>query len=566
MKTRIYTLTTLFAVLFCTGLLAQDSRIWSTYYGSAGNEGGFTTATDASGNVFMAGITGSISGIASGGFQNTFGGGNVDAFLVKFDSTGTRLWGTYYGGPSDEMTFFGGKIGIATDAFGNVYLAGLTSSTSGIASGGFQNTIGGTMNAYLVKFDASGNRVWATYYGGTNGYGYNVATDVWGNVYLAGTTGSSSDVALGGFQNTIGGISDAFLVKFDSAGNRIWATYYGGANVDEGYSVATDASGNVFLGGYTSSTSGIASGGFQNTYGGGSNDAFLVKFDSAGARLWATYYGGSGDEMMLFAGDIGVATDVSGNTYLTGLTTSTANMASGGFQNTYGGGSSDAFLVKFDDAGTRLWATYYGGNGNDRGYSVATNTSGSSFLAGRTDSPGNIASGGFQNTFGGSNDPFLAKFDAAGNRLCATYYGGVGEDNSNSAATDLFGNVYLAGGTENTSGIASGGFQNFYGGGTFDAMLVKFNSSCIATQIDDVSFTDNITVFPNPSNGKFMVEGIQENSTLKIYNLLGECVFQSADYKSHSLIDFSPMPDGVYSLQTKSTHATSTTKLILNKQ
>ena len=84
-------------------------------------------------------------------------------------------------------------------------------------------------------------------------------------------------------------IAIAFTITFNSSAqsNRTWATYYGGENEEDGYAVATDVSGNVYLSGYTESPSDIASGGFQNTHGGGS-DAFLVKFDAAGTRLWAT--------------------------------------------------------------------------------------------------------------------------------------------------------------------------------------------------------------------------------------------------------------------------------------
>lgn len=133
-----------------------------------------------------------------------------------------------------------------------------------------------------------------------------------------------------------------FLTSNCSAqNNRLWATYYGGEITEYGESVATDASGNVYLAGYTSSANGIASGGFQNTYSGSgfNNDAFLVKFDAAGNRLWATYYGGTGEEE-----GYGVATDASGNVYLAGITNSSTGIASGGFQNNIGGGYADAFL------------------------------------------------------------------------------------------------------------------------------------------------------------------------------------------------------------------------------
>ena len=115
-------------------------------------------------------------------------------------------------------------------------------------------------------------------------------------MYLTGSTSSDSAIASGGCQNEYAGSSDAFLVKFDSNGVRLWATYFGGPQAEGAFSCAVEANWTVYLAGETSSASGIASSGYQNTYGGGGGDAFLVKFDSNGARLWATYYGGAGNE------------------------------------------------------------------------------------------------------------------------------------------------------------------------------------------------------------------------------------------------------------------------------
>jgi hypothetical protein len=421
--------------------------------------------------------------------------------LEEYSSSSTlvidpaMVWSTYYGG-SDYEGYLP-NMGSAIDASGNVYIAGTTSSSSGIGSGGYQNTFGGYNaplslyggDGYLVKFNSSGVRQWATYYGGTEvDYGWSCAVDASGNVYLAGMTGSTVNIASGGYQNTYGGGSvpayqgggDAYLVKFNSSGARQWATYYGGTGYEYGYTCATDASGNVYLGGSTSSSAGISSAGFQNTYTGGA-DAFLVQFNSSGVRQWATYYGDAGSE----SGNA-ITTDASGNVYLAGSSNSTINIASGGFQNTTGGGG-DAFLVKFTNAGVRVWGTYYGGATTDFGQCCAMDASGNVFLSGSTTSSANIASGGFQNTFagsGGSSDAFLVKFNSSGLRQWATYYGGASDDNGYSCVADVLGNVYLAGTTTSTSNIAYLGFQSTYmgvGTGPFgqggDAFLACFSNS-----------------------------------------------------------------------------------------
>jgi hypothetical protein len=456
-------------------LIIDPNRIWATYYGGTSDDYGQKSSTDQSGNVYLCGQTGSFSNIASLGFQAT-NAGSFDAFLVKFNSSGVRQWATYYGGSGTDWV-----NSCSTDQLGNVYIFGLTSSTTNIASLGFQNGYGGGNDAFLVKFNSSGLRQWATYYGGSGiEFPYSCSTDPSGNIYFSGYTNSATNISSLGFQNFIGGGNDAFLVKFNSSGVRQWATYYGGSGTESGHSCSTDQSGNVYLCGYTSSATNIASLGFQNSIGGGA-DGFLVKFNSSGTRQWATYYGGSGADY-----GYSCSADQSSNIYIGGYTGSTTSIASLGFQNSFGGGTQDAFLVKFNSSGIRQWATYYGGSGTDQGRSCATDPSGNIYLCGYTGttaiSPGTViaTSGSHQSSFGGgAQDAFLVKFNSSGTRQWATYYGGSGADYGYSCSADQSSNVYLCGYTGTTAVnqgtvIASSGSHQSSFGGIWDAFLVKF--------------------------------------------------------------------------------------------
>jgi hypothetical protein len=315
----------------------SGSLLWSTYYGGTTSDKGFGCAADASGNIYLSGETNSTASISTAGSHQSTKGTNFDGFLVKFNSSGTRQWATYYGGNGDDIA-----RACFVDGNSNVYIAGEALSTNAIASGGHQNSIAGGYDAYLAKFNSSGVRQWATYYGGSSQEGgISCVTDASNNVYLAGNSNSSSGISSGGHQNTLGGGNDGFLVKFNASGTRQWATYYGGSGEDFGRSCRVDGSGNVFMCGYTTSTSAIASLGHQNTYGGGFNDAFVVKFNTSGTRQWASYYGGTAiDESYT------CAIDPTGNVYITGYTQSATGIGSGGHQNTFGG-SRDGFLVKF---------------------------------------------------------------------------------------------------------------------------------------------------------------------------------------------------------------------------
>lgn len=465
-------------------------RIWGTYYGGTGNDQAASCATDASGNVFMTGSTASGSGttIATlGAYQATLAG-LMDVFVVKFNSAGVRQWGTYFGGSGTDQAY-----SCATDASGNIYISGFTDSNTGISTGGsHQTTFGGGFNdAFLAKFDGSGTLLWATYYGGNSiDDGYACATDASGNVYLAGasdysvgtviaTTGSHQDVYGGG-------ANDAFLAKFNSSGVRQWATYYGGTDYEFIEGCVTDAAGNIYLAGTTASTNNAIStaGSHQVNHAGGifPEDAFLVKFNSAGLRQWGTYYGGTNDDY-----GNSLALDVAGNNvHLTGVTSSTNNLAisTAGAHQVANNLNADAFLVKFNSSGVRQWGTYYGGEGADLGNCVTLDASDNIFIGGNTTSTlvNSIATlGSYQTTIAiATNLGFAAKFNSAGVRQWGTYYGDFSEDGAD-LCIDANGKIYLTGSstTPSGNGVATpGAHQTTYGGNT-DAYLVQLGE-CLA--------------------------------------------------------------------------------------
>lgn len=496
MKKAIFSFVLSLAALYA---FAQNNRHWGTYYGGTRTDNGYSVAYDKFGNIYIAGSTNDTATnpliIPFSGFQNKYGGGSSDAFLAKFDSSGTRIWATYYGGNGDDRGY-----AVAADSSGNVYLAGITTSTDSVAiwQNGMVNSFqGGTYDGFLAKFDANGNRQWGTYFGRNfSAYPQCLAVDGSGNVYMGGYASDTAGIAtVGAYQTTnAGGTYDAFLTKFNPNGLQLWGTYFGGGGNDGanpvGAAVAVvgvglDAAGNIYLCGNTSSTSGIASSnGVHQSTNGGNGDGFLAKFNANGSRIWSTYYGGGqADQCHSVAAD-GV------KIYLSGRTQSNSAIAtSNGYDNTYGGGgNSDAFLVRFDSAGVRVWGTYYGDQGSEFGYSVTVDQRGNIYQAGRTSSTTSIASSdGFQTAYGTNTDAYVVKFDSNGSRYCATYLGGSGGDQGYGIAISQ-GKIYITGFTASSSSIASVGSHDdtFGGSGNNDAFLVKF-SSCIYDSIQSVN-------------------------------------------------------------------------------
>ncbi len=394
--------------------------------------------------------------------------------ITNLNQTGTYTneldWATYYGGTLLEE----GRA-VATDPAGNVYLAGTTRSTASISTPGSHLAAApANRNAFLAKFNSAGVRQWATYYGGSGAdYGMGVTTDALGNVYLVGITESTAGIATAGtFQTAFAGSTDGFIAKFNSAGVRQWGSYFGGSNTEEGYSVAVDNFGGVYLAGITEGSGTPTSAGAFQTAFGGISDQYLVKFNAnTGARLWSTYYGGADDDI-----EANVACDPSGNAYLVGQTSSTAGIASVGAFQTVLNVNPDVYLAKFSTAGVRQWATYFGGAETEEMPSVACDASGNIYISGTTDSDDGIAYNSMHQAFrAGNKDGFLTKFDGTGNVIWGTYVGGTDTEDLTDVAVDPTGKVLVAGFTQSPDGISTiGAYKENIDPVSDDAFVMKF--------------------------------------------------------------------------------------------
>ena len=257
---------------------SSGQRIWATYFGGAGNDWPYSCAVDIYGHIYLSGYTSSSSLIATPGSHQEVYGGDGDAFLARFDTTGQLVWATYYGGNCVE--FYGN---CAVGPNGEVYLSGETCSSNNISTpGSHQPDEGGSFDGFLAKFDSSGIQQWGTYYGGNQqDYFWACFVDATGNVLAAGGSESSNGISTtGSYQPYNAGIDDAILVKFLPSGQLLWGTYYGGSDVDLAREIAIDINNNIYVVGQTSSTNNIASpNAQQDTLGGGEADGFLVKFE-----------------------------------------------------------------------------------------------------------------------------------------------------------------------------------------------------------------------------------------------------------------------------------------------
>lgn len=251
-----------------------------------------------------------------------------------------------------------------------------------------------------------------------------------------------------------------------------YSTYLGGSSDDQGLAAAVDLSGNLYVTGFTGSTDFPVANPAQASNP-GYVSIFVTKLNPAGSALvYSTYLGGSG-----FDSGLDVAVDSSGSAHVTGETDSTDFPTVNPLQPGNAGGS-DAFVAKLNPSGSALlYSTYLGGSGYDRGESIQVDSSGNISVAGPTDSPDFPLANPLQATYGGSQDGFVSKLNAAGSALVySTFLGGSSLDYARAIDVDASGNAYVTGFTASTNFPVANALQPTRLGGN-DAFISKVNPS-----------------------------------------------------------------------------------------
>src|SRR5262249_15671 len=326
-------------------------------------------------------------------------------FIFKLDPTGNQIvYSTFIGGSGADEAH-----GIAVDAGGNAYITGFTQSNDFPIVNGFQTTRRGLQDAYVLKLNSSGTGiVFSTFLGGSaDDRGFGIALDAANNIYVTGTTSSTTNFPTANpFQRSYaGGFADGFIAKIGAAGGLIYSTYIGGVGNDNPLGIAVDANGAAYVTGWTTSINFPLANAFQSKFGGlntpvGTDDVFVLKLNPAGNALeYSTYIGGTGsDEATRIGGDSG------GSGYVTGTTTSLNFPVVNPFQSLLSQlTGSDAFLVKLaPDGKSLIYSTYFGGSQSESGTGIAVDASGAAYVAGFTNSFDLPTANQIQNSIGGT--------------------------------------------------------------------------------------------------------------------------------------------------------------------
>ncbi len=558
MKNLTKLLLLIFLTSYCQLLLPTLSNaqspnyLWVKSAGGTGNDYGGSVSTDANGNIIVTGSFASSS-ITFGTTTLTNAGG-ADIFIVKYNGAGNVLWAKSTGGTSDDS---GGSV--STDANGNIIVTGSFGSSS-ITFGTTTLTNAGGADIFIVKYDGAGNVMYAKSEGGTgNDYGRSVSTDANGNIIVTGEFWSSS-ITFGTTTLTNAGYDDIFIVKYDGAGNVLWAKSAVGNFYDNGLSVSTDANGNIIVTGefmsasITFGTTTLTNASTNRT------DIFIVKYDGAGNVLWAKSAGGTGYDR-----GHSVSTDANGNIIVTGDFLSSS--ITFGTTTLTNAGNTDIFIVKYDGAGNVLWAKSAGGPAGDYGVSVSTDANGNIIVTGEFWSS-SITFGTTTLTNPGYADIFIVKYDGAGNVMWAKSAGGTNQnqEGGNSVSTDANGNIIVTG-RFGSSSITFGTttLTNAGASDTYDIFIVKLDG---VTGIAE-NFMDNnrVSIYPNPFSSTATIridDGRFTTCDFKMYDVMGREVFRQPIVNRKSEIVNPNLPSGIYFYQLQSeTEILKTGKIIV---
>jgi hypothetical protein len=467
---------------------------WAVSAGGSQEDVSNEITLDGLGNIYVTGWFGSDTMFFED--DTIYSNGERDMFLSKYNSFGELTWVKSGGGTGNEWCY-----GITHDYLNNSYVVGtfeeeaFFSDTSLISSGG--------SDGFIIKYDSSGQLVWAKELGGIDYDGiYSITADSSGTFFITGWF--SNTIIIDDTTLISSGGADIFIAKFDNTGKNIWAQKAGGFNFDVGHEIRLD----------NTSSSLFVTGAFQNEaifsgstlISNGDLDFFFVKYDTSGTLLWAKQGGSIGQD---FPWDMDIGNDNS--MYVSGQAEFISE-----FEGTILNEPAWV-IIKYSNSGQLQWAKSIGYIG------IGVDKSDNSFLSGNT------------------------KYDSAGTVLFVLPTDAL---NTNDFCFDADGSAYILGRLWETSS-----FDNVFltSNGDIDVYLAKLNPSVTVSE----SKIDTFEIYPNPATSSITIElpasATFKNAELSIQTISGQVVFQSASALGgpKSAIDISVFSKGLYLIKVR---------------
>lgn len=517
----------LLLLCFLTVQLSAQQLQWAINAGGDGNDKAEALAFDQAGNIYITGSFRDTADLDHGpGVFQVISEGGADIFVTKLNSAGVFQWAVTAGGNSSES----GSV-IQIDASGNIYVGGNFPDNVDFdpGPGVFTLNPAGEDDLFVLKLDPSGNFIWARRAGGPESdLVADMVLDADANIYITGSFRNTADFDPGpGIHSvTSNGVYDAYVLKLDSAGDFQWMNQMGGGGFDNAYSIEYDANGFITVCGSFQITVDFdpGSGSFPlSTFG--ADDIFVQRLDLSGNMIWTKQLGGTGEDNAYSTGR-----DASGNIYLSGTFTGTADFDPGVGTNTLtSAGAKDIFIAKLDMNGNHLWASRMGGSTGDYSYSVNTDASGNVYTTGTFTGTADFDPGAvvFNLTSAGSSDIYVLRLDASGNFGYACQLGGT--DSEYTLGVYVQGTDFLVTGAMRGTGDydPGSGTYNLTSLGGDDIFIGRYEATPSGLLSHSFNNRNTLSISPNPFHDETKISwpGINvKNPRLLIYDQKGNLI------------------------------------------
>lgn len=562
-------------ILVCTATLAQTPGLgWvlqnKTGTSTSSNSGNGIHA-DANGTVYACGAYGGTIDLDPGTpvISSSAGTYSSDAYIQKISVSGSLLWAKVLKAGGSYTSNNASRI--ATDASGNVYIAGIFTNTVNLAPAPASRsaTSLGSFDVYVTKLDPNGNFIWAYTFGNTERDDVvDMVVDAEGGVYLTGPVNGTIDFDPSAEEHSItGGSNDIYALKISSDGNFDWL--FSVVNAGNGYthSISLDNANHVIIGGRFDGTVDFDPSPTQTATKTGSSAGFILVLDkNTNAFAWVYVINGDYDVRVR-----GVTADSTGYIYASGIydRKTDFNSSAGISYLEPVSPYPDIFILKLNPDGIFCWAKSIGGTGIEEYVNIVYDSYDQSInLAGEQRNvidcdPGPAV---VNTTLYGSGDIFLAKLDTSGVYKWCTSLGGTSNEtlyDHSVYQSKIYATGYFQGTVDfDPSPTTTNNLSVF--GGNNNAYIVNVYDNVVTSISTDESF-NAMSAYPNPSPGKVNIQTKEEmnNASIKLFNFCGEIVFQEEHLNGTLFsIDLLSLKTGLYILELHQLNTVTKIKLV----